>query len=130
MYFSGWTFSTWGLIYTWQGCWILFSIISIFLKNDYQNGAYLYLKPNVLTPLFFTFIIANYLFNIGWLFAFTQIQFWVNSSLNRKILNAHFNFNFCKGAFVILALISLTLYGSIWLSHRNIYNASLTNTKR
>ena len=72
---AGWTFGVaWSLIYLWQGLWLLYDIATIFIKTE--NG-YLYRQPPILTPIFHFFVIANFAFNITWLFIFAEEKFWV-----------------------------------------------------
>lgn len=104
---AGWTFSTWGIIYTWQGLWILFSVVTIFLKTDYGR---LYLEPPVFTALFFAFIFLNYAFNIGWLFI------WDNE--------------YFSAGFSVLALLTIALYIATVISHKNVYDAEVLLDKK
>ncbi|CAF0775732.1 unnamed protein product [Brachionus calyciflorus] len=103
---AGWTFSTWGIIYTWQGLWIVYSIASIFIRN---NGNRLYLVPPVFTRLFFVFIYLHYAFNISWLFI------WDNQIFSL--------------AFAFLALLTISLYIATAISHKNIYDSETHLTK-
>lgn len=104
---AGWTFSTWGIIYTWQGLWILYSVVSIFLKTDYGR---LYLEPPVFTKLFFVFIFLNYAFNIAWLFIWDQEYF--------------------STGFAVLALLTIALYIATGISHKNVYDAEVFLDKK
>lgn len=97
---AGWTFSTWGIIYTWNALWLVYNIFLVLKKTDVGR---LYREPPVLTSVFHMFILSNFLFNIAWLFVFSVEKFWV--------------------AFVMLALITLTLYAALFISHRNIYDS-------
>lgn len=63
----------------------------------------LYREPPVLTSVFHLFIFCNFMFNIAWLFVFSVEKFWV--------------------AFVMLVLITVTLYAALIISHRNIYDS-------
>lgn len=68
---AGWTFSIWGVIYTWQALWLVYSIVNLFRKTA-QGPAYI--NPPVLPPsLFVLYILANFC-NIAWLFLFDRDQ--------------------------------------------------------
>ena len=97
---AGWTFSTWGIIYTWQAIWLVYNVVLLFLKNEY--GPF-YRNPPVLTLLFHIFITANFGFNIAWLFLFDSELFGVG--------------------FGFLLVITLSLYAALVLTHKNIYDA-------
>ncbi len=99
---AGWTFAVaWSLIYIWQGAWIVYNIILIFRETD--NGK-LYRSPAVLTPIFHLFVIANLGANTTWLFV------WDMEKLG--------------AAFGVLVVIVITLYGALFIAHRNLYNAA------
>lgn len=104
---AGWTFSTWGIIYTWQGLWILYSIVSIFLRTDYGR---LYLEPPVFTIFYFVFIYINYALNITWLFVWDKEYF--------------------SASFAVLALLTISLYVATVISHKNIYEAEVFFDKK
>jgi hypothetical protein len=97
---AGWTFSTWGIIYTWQALWLVYNIATIFIPTD--NGP-LYQNPPVLTIDFHIFVILNLIFNIVWLFLF-----------DRELFSA--------GFFVIVLLTASVSHAAV-LSHINILNA-------
>jgi len=97
---AGWTFSTWGIIYTWQTLWLIFNVVLIFIK--YENLR-LYREPPVLTPLFHIFIFANFCFNAGWLALWDQ---------------QHFTWSF-----ILILFMLLSLYVALVISHNNIYNS-------
>lgn len=63
---AGWAFSIWGLIYTWQLLWIIYSLSLICRKN----------VPEVLSPLFFLFYMLANVCNVSWivLFSWEKIQ--------------------------------------------------------
>ncbi len=122
---AGWTFGVaWSLIYLWQGLWLLYDIATIFIKT---NNGYLYRQPSILTPIFHFFIIANFAFNITWLFIFAEEKFWVSIIIikyrTQRIIIKKIYFK--KPSFAVLALIVLTLYISLVISHRNIYDADV-----
>jgi len=98
---AGWTFSSWGIIYTWQILWLLFNVVLIFVKD--KNNQPLYRSPVVLSFWFHLFISANFILNIIWLFV------WDNRDLT--------------GAFLVLFFMTAVLYVAIVISHKNIYDA-------
>lgn len=63
---AGWAFSIWGLIYTWQLLWIIYSLSLLCRKN----------VPEVLSPLFFLFYMLANVCNVSWivLFSWEKIQ--------------------------------------------------------
>ena len=71
---AGWTFSTWGVIYTWQTLWLIFNVYLIFKRYETSR---LYRDPPVLTPLFHIFIFLNFALNIVWLFVWDRQYFTV-----------------------------------------------------
>jgi hypothetical protein len=97
---AGWTFSTWGIIYTWQALWLVYNVATIFIRTE--NGP-LYQNPPVLTIVFHLFYTLNFVFNIVWLFLFDKEQF-------------------VAGFFVIL-LLTASVYSAAILSHINILDA-------
>jgi hypothetical protein len=97
---DGWTFSTWGLIYTWQALWLVYNVAAIFIKTE--DGP-LYQNPPVLTIVFHIFVILNFVFNIIWLFLWEAERFGVG--------------------FFFLLFITLSLYAAAILSHKNIHDA-------
>ncbi|RMZ95118.1 hypothetical protein BpHYR1_024554 [Brachionus plicatilis] len=97
---AGYTFSTWGVIFTLQVLWTLYSIASIFLKT--KNGR-LYQEPAVFTPSFFMFIFLHYGYLYGWLFVLDS--------------------NYITVALVFLAIPTICLYLAGVVSHKNIFDA-------
>ncbi|XP_002737958.1 uncharacterized protein LOC100367931 [Saccoglossus kowalevskii] len=95
---AGWTFSIWGVIYTWNILWLIYALTTIFRKNGTD---YVYVRPRVLTPLFYATFSLNLGLNIGWLILFDREYLLVSL--------------FC------LALIAFTLYVCIFISHFNLY---------
>jgi len=93
---AGATFSTWGVIYTWQTLWLIFNVVLIFLKNDNNR---LYYDPPVLTITFHIFIFLNYVFNAAWL-ALWDAQ--------------HFTVSFFFSLFMLLTAAS-----AAFISHKN-----------
>jgi hypothetical protein len=97
---DGWTFSTWGLIYTWQALWLVYNVAAIFLKTE--NGP-LYQNPTILTLVFHIFVCLNFIFNIIWLFLWEAEMFGVS--------------------FFFLLFITFSLVAAAILSHKNIFDA-------
>ena len=95
-----WAFATWGVIFTFQVLWTLYSIISIFLKTKNEK---LYLEPAVFTPSFFMFIFLHYGYLYGWLFVWDSKYITVS--------------------FVFLTIASICLSLASVVSHKNIYHA-------
>jgi len=97
---SGWTFATWGIIYTWQALWIVFNVILIFVRH---NNERLYYEPPVLTLWFHACITVNFLSNITWLFL------WDNQL-----------FNWC---FAVILIQLGTAYAAVAIATKNAYDA-------
>lgn len=83
---AGWTFSIWAVIYVWQLLWLIYGWSFVFRPKSAK------IIP-LLTYVLFTISCA---FNIGWIYAFTNSELIV--------------------AFVLLFLLTLTLYGTIGVS--------------
>ncbi|XP_067687418.1 uncharacterized protein [Haliotis asinina] len=94
---AGWTFSIWGLIYTWQGAWIIYSLVRICRRT--AEGP-LYLNPILLTPAFFGVYILNLFLNISWLLLF-----------DRQLIELSFSFLFA---------IAFTLYICLYISYKTL----------
>ncbi len=73
---AGWTFSTWGIIYTWQALWLIFNIFLIFRRHEMSR---LYREPPVLTIVFHILMFSNFALNITWLFLWDRQYFTVIS---------------------------------------------------
>lgn len=78
-----WTFSIWGIIYLWQGAWLIYAISRILRKS---NIDYLYIIPNTLHPIVFISYIINMGLNIGWLFIWDREYFGVSIKSNLNLL--------------------------------------------
>lgn len=76
---DGWTFSTWAIIYTWQGLWLLLNLAIMFVKVTHYDGesVNLYKFPRVFNKQFHLFMCANFLLNISWLFVWDAGHFGV-----------------------------------------------------
>ncbi|XP_060606052.1 uncharacterized protein LOC132758397, partial [Ruditapes philippinarum] len=92
---SGWTFSIWGIIYTWQALWIVYALVNLFRKSE--KGPF-YTYPVLLPVPFLVSYLLNLVFNCGWLISF-----------DREILEL---------AAVLLFLITVTLYVCLFFSYR------------
>lgn len=99
---SGWTFSTWGIIYAWQALWLLFALLLIILKKD---GFRLFNSPPVLSVWFHLFVLINFILNIVWLFVWDSLNF--------------------TGAYVVLVLMTAVLYVAAIISHKNTFEAEM-----
>ena len=106
---AGWTFATWGIIYTWQGLWLFYNVFLFFKRSEYGR---LYMAPPILTLTFHLFITANFALNIAWLFLWDRQLFWV--------------------AFPVLCLIAATLYSAAVVSHYKLVDGEqyLERSKR
>lgn len=96
---AGWMFSVWGVIYIWQGLWLVYGLASIFRKSD---SGYLYITPPVMPPVIYVCFILNNLFNVGWLFLWDRLQIgW---------------------ALPVIGLVPVALYVALFFSFRGLYN--------
>lgn len=94
---AGWTFSIWGVIYTWQALWIVYALVNLFRKSE--KGPY-YTYPVLLPVPFLVSYLFNLAFNCGWLVSF-----------DREILEL---------ALTLLFLITVTLCICLFFSYRNL----------
>lgn len=94
---SGWVFSIWGVIYTWQAVWIVYSIVNLFRKSE--KGPY-YTFPVLLPVPYFVIYLVNLVLNIGWMLSF-----------DREIMEL---------ALAILFSMCVTLYACLFYSYRNL----------
>lgn len=83
---DGWTFSTWGVIYVWQGLWLLFNLAIMFKDSD-NSDIKLYRNPKVFNKQFHLFVCANFLLNISWLFVWDAAHFGVSVHKNNTFIN-------------------------------------------
>lgn len=83
---DGWTFSIWGVIYAWQLLWLLYAWRFVVRPSS----------AKIIPLLTYILFSVSCLLNIGWVYAFTNEQMAV--------------------AFVLLLLLSLTLYATIGVS--------------
>ncbi|KAJ8383300.1 hypothetical protein AAFF_G00222360 [Aldrovandia affinis] len=68
---SGWTFSIWGIIYTWLSAMLIYLITSLCRKNAYGR---MYCEPAILPYGFYLSWIVNIILNIMWLFLWDKEQ--------------------------------------------------------
>lgn len=94
---AGWTFSIWGVIYTWQALWIIYAIVNLFRKTE--QGPF-YTKPILMPVPFLVSYLFNMAFNCTWMIVF-----------DREILEA---------ACAVLFLITVTLIICLIFSYRNL----------
>ena len=83
---DGWTFSIWGVIYVWQFLWLLYGWRFVVRPSS----------AKIIPLLTYILFSVSCLLNIGWIYAFTNEQMAV--------------------AFVLLLLLSITLYATIGVS--------------
>ncbi|CAF0946171.1 unnamed protein product [Rotaria sordida] len=69
---AGPTFSIWGLIYTWQLAFLVYSIVNIWRKTD---DGFLYIHPYTLHVAIFILFIVNMLLNSFWLVLWDRLKF-------------------------------------------------------
>ena len=95
---AGWTFSIWGIIYTWQGLWLVYGLSTICRRVN--NGPYIYMLP-IMSPFIYLVYTFTNVFNVAWLFAFDRQELiW---------------------ALVTIAMIPFTLGICMFLSFKNLY---------
>ena len=99
---AGWTFSIWGVIYTWQALWVIYSIINIFRKTPHGEPAYS--SPEFIPPALFVLAATTSCLGVAWLITFDRLEVEV--------------------AFVMLTLYSLGMYASLTVSYRALDTAS------
>jgi len=92
---AGWTFSIWGVIYTFQVLFIVYLLASLCRSN--AQGP-VYLNPQVITPVMLVLYALNLCLNSSWLFL------W-----DRQLIPV---------ALVIIALLPFTLYLFLFINHR------------
>ena len=92
---AGWTFSIWGIIYTWEALWILYTLINLCRRVD--NGR-AYNSPILLPVAFFAVFMLNMGLNLTWIFVFDH--------------------EYIEVAFVTLFFISVTLYICMGISYK------------
>ncbi|KAL1006235.1 hypothetical protein UPYG_G00069580 [Umbra pygmaea] len=95
---SGWTFSIWGVIYTWLTIILCYILSGLCRKNAY---GWVYCSPPVLPYGFFVAWVLNMVFNVAWLFL------WDHSLGDTMLMIP---------AFIILLLVTLTNYTMIFYS--------------
>jgi len=66
---AGWTFSIWGLIYALQAAFLLYALVTLFIKTP---RGYLYKGPAFVGPEVYAVYIVNMAANILWIFMFDQ----------------------------------------------------------
>ncbi|XP_069777182.1 uncharacterized protein [Narcine bancroftii] len=96
---AGWTFSIWGVIYTWQAVWLVYVCIGLC-----RSDTFTWMSSVLPCSLYVTWIINN-LLNIGWLFLWDR--------------------EYIIPALIFLALIVFTNYVVLFLSYRGLYTRGL-----
>ncbi len=92
---AGWTFSIWGIIYTWQALFVIYFMTSLCRRTE--QGP-MYLNPVVITPLMLGIYAVNLALNTSWLFL------W-----DRQLMPV---------ALVVIALLPFTLWMALMINHR------------
>ncbi|KAL8608055.1 hypothetical protein ACOMHN_023871 [Nucella lapillus] len=73
---AGWTFSIWGVIYTWQALWVIYSLVLLCRRSRSVKGSVTaspaYLSPVLLPPAMFVLYMCGNACNIAWLFLFDR----------------------------------------------------------
>ena len=102
---AGWTFSIWGIIYAWQGLWIVYVLTTICRKvrNDYIY------QLSALPVTVYAIYIVNNLANIAW------IIIW-----DREYMIA---------ALIVIVITPFTLYCCLFISFRRLYKSLAYLTK-
>ena len=95
---AGYTFTIWGLIYSWFALWIVYVITTLFRTNSLGP---VYLNPPVTTPAFLVVVWLNLTFNVTWLFAWDRETFILS--------------------LVALSLIASSLYFAISIHTSRVY---------
>ncbi|RUS75542.1 hypothetical protein EGW08_016692, partial [Elysia chlorotica] len=99
---AGWTFSIWGIIYTWQALWVVYSVINIFRKTP--DGDPVYSSPEFLPPALFVLSALTSCLGVAWLITFDRLE--------------------VEAAFVMLVLYSCGMYAALAVSYRALDRAS------
>ncbi|UJR30374.1 hypothetical protein I4U23_017909 [Adineta vaga] len=73
---AGPTFSLWGLIYSWQLAFLIYSIVNIWRTTDV---GYFYIHPYTLHVAIFILFTANMLLNAFWLFLWDRLKFGLST---------------------------------------------------
>lgn len=124
---SGWTFSIWGVIYTWLTLMLVYILSGLCRKNAY---GFMYCSPPMLPYGFFVSWILNLTLNVAWLFL------W-----DRKHMIPALVFLFCVActnyAMIFFSCHGLHIYGAwlnkyhkvdLWLMRAIVQNAISTYT--
>ncbi|KAK1172517.1 hypothetical protein AOXY_G5118 [Acipenser oxyrinchus oxyrinchus] len=94
---SGWTFSIWGVIYSWQTLWFVY-VFSGFCRRN--TDGWMYCEPAILPYGFYITWIINNIFNIIWLFLWDR--------------------EYMVAGVIILALIAFTNYIVLLFSYHGL----------
>ncbi|XP_077982438.1 uncharacterized protein LOC144437385 [Glandiceps talaboti] len=95
---ANWTFTIWGIIYSWFSLAVIYFLTTICRKNQTD---YVYVRPQVLTPTFYIILALNLGLNTAWL------VLW-----DRELM---------QYAFIVLVLVCLTLYTCLFIVHKNLW---------
>lgn len=102
----GWTFTIWGVIYTWMILWMIYVVTSVCRTNKFGP---VYLNPPVVNTLFLALAVMNLVLNITWLFL------W-----DRQLM---------PGALVVIFLYACNMYAMLVVNHR-LVNQYLPDMKK
>ncbi|XP_064643916.1 uncharacterized protein LOC135497867 [Lineus longissimus] len=103
---SGWAFSIWGFIYTWQALYLVYGITTIFRKCE---DGYLYQAPPVVPIYTYGVYVINMMLNLTWIFCWDRQ--WVIASL------------------VIIALMVFSLHVMLFCCYREFDKAAMALIK-
>ncbi|KAJ8307521.1 hypothetical protein KUTeg_015605, partial [Tegillarca granosa] len=103
---AGWTFSIWGIIYTWQALWLIYGLTTICRKKD---GTYFYLLPLMPVAVYFSFMFNN-ICNVAWLFTWDMEEM--------------------VAALPLIALMPFSLYIGLYFSFSSVYRNLAESTKK
>ncbi|XP_070574999.1 uncharacterized protein [Ptychodera flava] len=96
---ANWTFTIWGIIYCWMTLVVIYCLTTICRKNSTD---YVYVRPRVLTPMFYIWFMLNLGLNTAWL------VLW-----DRELMTY---------SFIVLVAVSLTNYFALIIAHKNLWN--------
>ena len=97
---AGWAFSIWGLIYAWQGAWIIYSLTFLCRKGT----------PELISPVLLVVYAFSSFANIGWLIVWS-----------RELIQA---------ASILLFAIAFFLYGTLAISYTTMNIEARAVSKR
>ncbi|XP_062972065.1 uncharacterized protein LOC134392037 [Elgaria multicarinata webbii] len=93
-----WTFFIWNIIFLWQYSWLGYAVSGLCRRNELR---WIYMWPDLLPLSFYLIWMLNNALNVGWLFLWDSLHF--------------------VPALLVLALLTLTNYAALFVSHRAFY---------